>query len=179
MLNVDHTALVLIDVQGRLARAMHDSEPLISRIRCLIQGLQALEVPVVWVEQYPEGLGPTIPEVADLLTGQSPISKLSFGCGESREVMAEIERLGRRQLLLCGIESHVCVYQSAAQFLNQEYEVQVVADAVSARTTHNHQLGLNRMASLGAHITSVEMVLFELMGRCDHPQFKTLLKLVK
>ncbi len=179
MLNVDRTALMLIDVQGRLARAMHDSDPLVQRLRCLIQGVQALDVPIIWVEQYPEGLGPTIPELAELLSHQPPISKLSFGSGECPEVMAEVERLGRRQILLCGIESHVCVYQSAAQLLEKGYEVQVVADAVSSRTPANHQLGLNRMASLGAQLTGVEMALFELMERCDHPQFKTLLKLVK
>ncbi|MBY6226231.1 hydrolase [Ferrimonas balearica] len=179
MLDAKHTALVLVDVQGRLARAMHDSDALIARLQCLIKGAQALSLPIVWVEQYPEGLGPTVPELAELLGQQSPIAKLSFGCGASAEVMAEIERLGCRQLLLCGIESHVCVYQSAAQWLAQGFEVQVVADAVSARTPANHQLGLQRMAALGAKGTGVEMALFELMGRCDHPEFKTLLKLVK
>ncbi|MBY6188497.1 hydrolase [Marinobacter hydrocarbonoclasticus] len=179
MLSSQQSALILIDVQGRLARTMHDSDALIHRLQALVQGAQALDVPIIWVEQYPEGLGPTIPELAELLPDLAPVSKLSFGCGMSPEVMAEITRSGRRQLVLCGIESHVCVYQSAAQFLEQGFEVEVVSDAVSARTPENHQLGLRRMADCGARLTGVEMVLFEWMGRCDHPQFKTLLSLVK
>ena len=123
MLDIDNTVLVVIDVQGKLAQLMHEKASLFENLTKLIKAASVLEIPIIWTEQYPEGLGPTIPEIADLLPGEA-ISKVAFSCcGEKRFVEA-MEELGRNQVLLCGIETHVCVYQTAIDLLATAYEVE-------------------------------------------------------
>ena len=179
MLEVNQTVLMVIDVQGKLAQRMYDRAQLFAAQQRLIRGAQVLGVPILWVEQNPSRMGKTIPELAALLAGQAPISKLSFGCCGEPAFMRRLEALGRRQVLLAGIETHVCVYQTAAALAGLGYEVQAVADAVSSRTLANRQIGLTRMRAAGAGVTSVETALFELLGTAAHPAFKDLLKIVK
>ncbi|GAA5189664.1 isochorismatase family protein [Ferrimonas gelatinilytica] len=179
MLSRETAALMLVDVQGKLARTMTEPDRLIQNLATLIQGAQALSLPIFWIEQYPQGLGPTHSELQRLLDGVKRYEKMSFGVGGDPELMSDLAVSGRHQLLLCGIESHVCVYQSAAQLLQAGFEVDVVVDGVDARTPLNRRLGLERMQRLGAHLTSVEMALFELTERCDDPAFKSILSLVK
>ncbi len=179
MLSADQAALVLIDVQGKLASLMHEREALFDHLQRLIQGVRALDLPVLWLEQYPQGLGPTVPEVARLLSDLQPLAKTSFsawGCAAFRDRLAAT---GRRQILLAGIEAHVCVYQTAVDLLAAGYSVEVVCDAVSSRTAANRQLGLERMRAAGALWTGVEMALFELLRTAEAPAFKTLARLVK
>ncbi len=179
MLRPDNTALIVVDVQGKLATLMHQKEELYRNLQILIQGARALELPILWLEQYPKGLGPTIPEVAELLTGLQPVAKTRFsGCGEP-EFCEELRATGRRQLLLAGIETHICVYQTARDLLAQGYHVEVVADAVSSRTPQNRQIGLGKMRQHGAEVTSVEMVLFELLREAGTPAFKQIAPLVR
>ena len=179
MLNPENTALIVVDVQGKLATLMHQKEQLYRNLQILIQGARILELPILWLEQYPKGLGPTIPEVAELLVGQRPVAKTCFsGCGQP-EFGQQLRASGRRQLLLAGIETHICVYQTARDLLAQGYHVEVVADAVSSRTPENRQIGLDKMAQHGAEITSVEMVLFELLREAGTPPFKEIAPLVK
>ena len=179
MLRTTDTALVLLDVQGKLATLMHDREALYQSLRLLVQGVQALELPILWLEQYPRGLGPTIPEVADLLTGQQPLAKTCFSACGLAAFGEQLRHTGRRQLLLAGIEAHICVYQTCRDLLAQGYEVEVVTDAVSSRTAANRQLGLERMVASGAAATSVEMCLFELLRQAGGPAFKQVAQLVK
>ena len=179
MLRPGNTALIVVDVQGRLATLMHQREELYRNLQILIQGARALELPILWLEQYPKGLGPTIPEVAELLTGQQPVAKTCFsGCGEP-EFCEQLRATGRRQLLLAGIETHICVYQTARDLLAQGYHIEVVADAVSSRTPENRQIGLDKMRQHGAEVTSVEMVLFEMLREAGTPAFKQIAPLVK
>ena len=179
MLSRDHTALVLIDIQGKLASLMHEREALYRQLQILVQGAQILKLPILWLEQYPKGLGPTIPEVADLLSDQEPLAKTCFSaCGLSA-FQTQLRQSGRRQILLAGIESHICVYQTARDLLDSGYQVEVVADAVSSRTAENKELGLQRMASAGAQITAVEMCLFELLQEAGTAEFKQIAALVK
>jgi hypothetical protein len=179
MLHLESTALVLIDIQGKLATLMHQREQLYRNLQILVKGTQALELPILWLEQYPKGLGPTIPEVADLLEDGQPIAKTCFsGCGQE-EFMEQLRNSGCRQLLLAGIETHICVYQTARDLLAQGHHVEIVADAVSSRTPENRQIGLERMARAGAEITSVEMALFELLRQAKGEQFKEIAGLVK
>jgi nicotinamidase-related amidase len=179
MLTAENTALVLIDVQGKLATLMHQREQLYRNLQILIQGVRILELPVLWLEQYPQGLGPTIPEVTKLLPDRQPIPKLCFsGCGQP-EFGDALRATGRRQLLVAGIEAHICVYQTTRDLLAQGYHVEVVADAVSSRTPENRQVGLDRMAREGAGLTCVEMSLFELLREAFGPQFKEIARLVK
>ena len=178
MLNANNTALVLIDIQGKLTSLMHDREALCwtthSRTRCA-----ALKLPVLWLEQYPKGLGPTIPEVADLLGDQKPLAKTcfsAFGLSDFRQALRET---GRRQILLAGIETHICVYQTARDLLDNGFYVEVVADAVSSRTAQNKAIGLEKILHCGAQITSIEMCLFELLQEAGGAAFKQVAALVK
>lgn len=179
MLDTAQTALVLIDVQGKLAGLMHEKEALFRNLRILVQGCQVLEVPIFWLEQYPEGLGPTVPEIAELLEGEEALPKLCFSaCGQD-EFADRLRASGRRQILLAGIETHICVYQTACDLLQEGFYVEAVADAVSSRTAANRQIGLAKMQQLGARLSSVEMALFELLRRADDPCFKAVARLVK
>jgi nicotinamidase-related amidase len=179
MLNIDDTVLVLLDVQGKLASVMHEKEDLFANLVRLVSGLSALDVPVIWLEQNPEKMGRTISELQELLPGREPICKMSFSaCGDDAFIR-ELEGLGRRQVLLAGIEAHICVAQTAMDLVSKDYEVEVVADAVSSRTAFNKAVGLEKSAACGAQQTSVESALFELLKSADHPAFREILKIVK
>ncbi|HUU09444.1 MAG TPA: nucleoside monophosphate kinase [Phycisphaerae bacterium] len=178
MLHVDDAVLVVVDVQGKLARLMHESEALLADLAKLIRGAHALGVPIIVTEQNPAGLGPTVPELSDLLPAQR-IAKTAFSCcGEGAFVHA-LEATGRRQVLLCGIETHICVYQTALDLLGRAYEVHVVADGVSSRTARNRDIGLGKIERAGGHRTSVETALFELLKVAEGDTFKAILKIVK
>ena len=179
MLSDDNTVLVIIDVQEKLAKAMYEKEKLIDNLQKLIKGIKVLEVPIIWLEQNPQGLGPTMPEIAQLLPNLEPISKLSFSCCASERFMKEMKALKRNHILLTGIEAHVCVYQTARDLVNLGYEVQVVIDTVSSRTVESKQIGLERIKEVGGSLTSVETALFELLKVAEGPKFKEILKIVK
>lgn len=179
MLDEKDCCLVVVDVQSKLAGLMHDKDNLFKNIRILIQSAKILDIPILWCQQVPAALGPTVPEIAELLGGCEPINKSSFSCCLCEEFNNKLEELGRRQVLLCGIETHVCVYQTAVDLIERDYEVDVIADAVSSRTLDNKQIGLNRIAAEGARISSTELALFEILKTADHPQFKQIAKLVK
>ena len=179
MLKRDHTALVLIDIQGKLASLMHQQEALYRQLQILIQGAQALELPILWLEQYPKGIGPTIPEVAELLAGQQPLAKTCFSACGLDSFEHQLRATGRRQILLAGIETHICVYQTARDLLDAGYHVEAVTDAISSRTVENKTLGLQRMAQTGVELTGVEMCLFELLRAAGSAEFKTIAGLVK
>ena len=179
MLDPKNTVLVIVDVQGNLAMAMFDRESLFRQLRVLIQGARALGLPLIWLEQLPDKLGPTIPEIAELLTELKPIAKGCFSCCGSDAFLDALKASGRKQVLLAGIESHVCVGQTALDLLELGFEVHAIADAVSSRTAENRRIGLDRIRDAGGTVSSVEMAMFELARDAAHPAFKTLLKLVK
>ncbi len=179
MLTIQDASLLIVDVQGKLARLMHAKEALFENLQKLIKGVQVLNVPILCVEQNPAGLGPTIPEIADLLSDVTPISKMSFNSCRNAQFVAALEALNRRQVLIAGIETHICVYQTAASLLDMGYEVQVVADAVSSRNPSNQTIGLERMRDAGATLTSVETALFELLEVAEGDAFKAILDIVK
>ena len=179
MLRTGDTFLLVVDVQDKLARVMHEKEALFESLRKIIKGAQALDIPILWAEQNPKGLGPTVPEVAELLADHEPISKLCFSCCGNTRFLQALRRIERRQVLVVGIEAHVCVYQTAMDLVDLGYEVQVVADAVSSRTEGNKQLGLERIRVAGGSLTSVEIALFELLKVAEGKRFKEILKVVK
>jgi len=179
MLEIHDCTLVVVDVQGKLAQLMADKEALFKNIRILIQAAKILEIPILWCQQVPAALGPTVPEIAELLTGNEPIDKASFSCAGCEPFNAKLEALNRKQVVLCGIETHVCIYQTAMDLLSRDYQLTAVADAISSRTTQNRQIGLDRLAAEGATLASTEMVLFELLKTAEHPQFRQIAKLVK
>lgn len=179
MLHREHTALVIIDVQGKLAQLMHKKEVLFKSLKLLIEGIKLMGIPIVWMEQIPSKLGPTVPEISILLSDLKPIEKRVFSCVRNDDFMDRLKELNVHDILLAGIEAHVCVYQTAVDLLDQDYHVEVVADAVASRTDFNKQMGLDRMMLEGALQTSVEMALFELQGVAEGDQFRALIKLVK
>ncbi len=179
MLDIEKCSLVVVDVQGKLAQLMYGREAMFSNIQILIKSAKILDIPIVWCQQCPDALGPTVPEIAELLSDTEPIDKVSFSCCGDERFISKLNSLARRQVLLCGIETHVCIYQTAVDLRNRGYEVNVVADAVSSRTLENKQIGLERIEAEGASLSSTEMVLFELLKTAEHPQFKQIAKLVK
>ncbi len=179
MLEIRDCCLIVVDVQGRLAQLMTDRETLFKNIQILIQAAKILEIPILWCQQVPEALGPTLPEIAGLLAGIEPVDKASFSCCGEEKFNAELNSLAKEQVLLCGIETHVCIYQTAMDLMEGGLEVTILADAVSSRTEQNRQIALGRLAAEGAHISSTEMALFELLKTAKHPRFREIAKLVK
>ena len=179
MLTTENTVLIAIDIQEKLTRVMHDKEYFLENLKKLIQGAQVLDIPIIFTEQNPQGLGPTVAEVASLVPDLQPIAKLSFSCCGEARVARELTTLNRKQVLLAGIETHVCVYQTTLDLLSQGYQVQIVADAVASRTAENKDIGLERMKSEGASLTSTETVLFELLRVAEGTKFKEISKIVK
>jgi nicotinamidase-related amidase len=171
--------LVVVDVQGKLAQLMANKDALFKNIQILIRSAQLLDIPILWCQQVPQALGPTVPEIAELLAGVEPIDKSSFSCCGEPRFAERLQSLGREQVVLCGIETHVCIYQTAMHLLAQDHQVTVVADAVSSRTAENKQIALDQLAVKGAAVASTEMVVFELLGTAQHPRFKEIAKLVK
>ncbi len=179
MITIENSVLLLVDVQEKLTAVMQCREELIDALQRLIKGIQALEIPVIWMEQIPEKMGPTIPELRDLLNGQEPISKACFSCYGVAQMVEQLEKLNSRHVIVCGIEAHVCVYQTADDLLRNGYKVEIAADAVSTRTAANKQIALDHIRQLGGNIKSVEMLLLELARTAEHPAFRKLLKIVK
>ena len=177
MLTRENTVLVVIDIQGNLARAMDDRTFLIENNQKLVKGTQLLGIPAMVTEQVP--LGPTIPEIAELLPGVEAITKDTFNCCGEEKFMDAVRTLNRRQILITGIEAHVCVYQTAMDLMARGYEVHLAADAVSSRTPRNREIGVRRLTAAGAILTSAEMALFELLKTAADPEAKALFKIIK
>jgi nicotinamidase-related amidase len=175
-LDPQRAALVVIDVQEGFRKAIPDFERVAKATATLIEGAEAIGIPVVITEQYPKGLGETAPEVAKHLPdGMRPLEKVRFSATE-----AEGFRLGGRdQVLICGIETHVCVNQTALDLLASGIEVQVAEDAVGSRFDENKRVGLHKMEQAGATLTSVETALFELLGMAGTDEFKSIQKIIK
>lgn len=179
MLYKEETVLVLIDIQGKLAQIVDESDFVVTNIANVVQGAKLLQVPILWLEQYPKGLGPTDERIAMHLTDQQPIEKITFSAYDTEAFVQALEQTGRKKVLLAGIETHICVYQTAAHLLANGYEVEVLADCVSSRTAGNREVGIQKMMQLGATITSVEMALFEMQQVAKGDTFKAISKLVK
>jgi nicotinamidase-related amidase len=174
VLDRERTALVVIDMQEAFRPGVGEFEAVARNAAILVQGARELDLPVVVTEQYPQGLGETVPEVAEHLEGVGRHAKTVFSA-----VRAEgFDLGGREQALVCGIEAHVCVEQTVQDLLDRGIEVHVAADAVSSRTALNRRLGLEKMERSGAWVTSTEMALFELLGEAGTPEFKAIQKLV-
>jgi nicotinamidase-related amidase len=179
MLLKEDAVLVVVDVQGRLATLMFQKDEFYANVVRMIKGALALDIPVLWNEQLPDKLGDTIPEIREVLSGRQPLVKSAFSCCGNEAFNAQLLQTGRRQVLLVGMETHVCVYQTAVDLLDKGYEVYLVADAVSSRFKENKEIGIQAIRDLGARITSVEMALFEMLKVAEGDQFKQVIKIVK
>jgi nicotinamidase-related amidase len=168
-----------MDVQGRLAEAVDGANELFTNIRRLLTGLYVLEVPVIVTEQTPDKLGKTRSEFRPMIPLYAPVEKNSFSAFKEKVFLEVMEKTKRRQVILCGIETHICIYQTAMDLLAFGYEVQVVTDAVSSRDPVNKTLALRRMEAEGVKLTGIEMLLYELLENAESPQFKSILHVVK
>lgn len=177
ILEIDKAVLVIVDLQTTLANVMDSKAILIENAIRMVRGAQALQIPVIVTEQVK--LGPTVPEVTSLLPQIKAIVKESFSCSGNKEFGDALSRQKRQQVLLTGIEAHVCVYQTTVDLLNSGYEVHVVSDAVSSRTARNRELGLQKMKDHGASITGTEIALFELLKTAAHEKAREIFKIVK
>jgi len=174
-------ALVVIDIQEKLLPPIFEKEQLVRNSQLLIRAAGILKIPALVSTQYAKGLGGTVAEIASLLPGTDAIDKTLFSCFGSDAFCASLKRLpgNRNTLLLCGMESHICVAQTALAALREGYLVHVASDAVSSRTKWNWKIGLERMRSAGAVISSTEMILYELMRASSSAAFKELLPYLK
>lgn len=179
-LRAEDCVLAVIDIQEKLLPPIWEKERMVRNSEMLIRLANIVNMPVTVTTQYAKGLGPLVPEIASLLPNSQVIDKLEFGCFGNGDFCSALGRIsGRNTLLLCGMETHICVMQTALGALNQGLQVHVAADAVSSRTELNWKLGLERMRAAGAVLSSTEMMLYELMGKSGTPVFKAMLKYIK
>lgn len=179
MLAINDTMLILIDAQEKLFNAMSNKEELQKHTKNLVEGLKTLNVPVIVTEQNPKGLGPTLNELIETLPAYEPLEKKCFSCCQKPEIMQAVKNTARPNVLLAGIEMHVCVYQTCVELLEQGYHVEIVADAVSSRSEFNRRIGLKKCMALGAAVTCVETALFELLRTAEHEHFKAISKIIR
>jgi nicotinamidase-related amidase len=180
-LEAEQCALIVIDIQEKLLPPIFHKEELVRNAQLLIRAAGILKIPTLVSTQYAKGLGGTVSEIASLLAGTSATDKTMFSCFGSDAFCSLLKRLPgqRNTLLLCGMESHVCVTQTALAALREGYLVHVASDAVSSRTESNWKIGLKRMRSAGAVISSTEMMIYELMRSSSSAAFKEMLPYLK
>lgn len=172
-MDANDTVLMVIDVQGKLVTLMHEQERLFNNIERLIKTAHLFNIPIIWSEQAPDKIGPTVTSIAALLSAHSaPIVKRTFSCYDCPPLRQKLDGLHRRHVLIAGIETHVCVYQTAQDLLRHGYEVDVIADAVSSRVLVNKEVALARLLQQGVGITSLELAVCELLKSADHPTFR-------
>lgn len=180
MLQPERAALVVVDIQERLLPAIFERDRVLKNGILMLRLAEILDLPVVLTTQYQKGLGDTVPEILAAAPGVKAIDKLSFGCFGSQEFASRVEDLkGRDQLLVIGIEAHICVAQTVLGALRAGRQVHVVSDAISSRSEANWRVGLGRMEKAGAVISSAEMAIYELLARSDSPAFKKILPYLK
>jgi nicotinamidase-related amidase len=179
MLNPSDAVVALIDIQERHYPHVLDGEGTLARVCAFLRAARALDVPLLWTEQAPRAFGPTLPAVAALLEGVLAIPKKAFGAFGEPAFARAVEATGRRSLYLVGVETHVCISQTALAGLERGLEVVVLADCVTGRHARDHEVALARLARAGATITTWEAAVYEWMGTAEHPRFKAVLEIVK
>jgi nicotinamidase-related amidase len=177
----DLCTLIVVDIQEKLLPPIFQKEQLLRNAQLLIRMAGILKIPTLLTTQYSKGLGNTVPEVASLLSETPPLEKLTFSCFASDVFCSALKRVSgnRNTVLLCGMESHICVAQTALGALRAGYLVHVASDAVSSRTEWNWKIGLDRMKAAGAVISSTEMAVYEALRSSGTPEFKDMLKHLK
>ena len=175
----ENTALAIIDVQEKLMSVMARKERVINNMIKLIHLSKLYQLPVILTEQYPKWLGHTLPELHDVLPSYEPIDKLHFNCCDVDLFNRRLESYGVRNIILTGVESHICVFQTCLSLLERDYRVHVPQDAVDARTNENWKIGLDLMKQAGAYISSTETILYLILKKAGTKEFKEMLRLVR
>lgn len=179
ILKKDTTALLIIDLQERILPVIRDVEIVLENTVKMIKGFKTMQLPIYFTEQYPKGLGPTSQKLLDELEGYSAFNKMSFSCSGAENLLEEFYKKKLSQIVVCGVESHICVQQTVFDLLANNFQVNLTADAVSSRKETDYNMALQRMRTLGAQVTTTESVLFELLEVCGTPEFKEVSKIVK
>lgn len=182
ILDPKQAVLVVIDMQEPFSAVMHDRERLVANVRLLVQTAVTLGVPIIPTTQYAERMGGVVPEITTLYRDfavSTPKDKLCFSCAGADGFSAGLAALSRRQILLCGVETHICVSQTALDLVHQGYQVHVAADAVSSRTPEKHKLGMERLRDSGVLPCAAEAAVYELLREAGTPAFKSLLPFIK
>ncbi|HSL88358.1 MAG TPA: hydrolase [Ignavibacteriaceae bacterium] len=179
LLKKESSALLIIDLQEKILPVIRNIETVLENTVKLIKGFKAMQLPIYFTEQYPKGLGPTSQKIKDELEGYSAINKMSFSCSGAENLFEEFHKKKFSQIVVSGVESHVCVQQTVLDLLSNNFQVNLTADAVSSRKETDYNIALERMRTLGAQITTTESVLFELLEVCGTPEFKTVSKIIK
>lgn len=179
LLKPDTSALLIIDIQDRILPVINNYQIVIDNTLKLIKGFKVLGLPIYYTEQYPKGLGPTTKIIKDELSDLQPFDKMSFSCSGAGELFNEFKKKNLTQIIVCGVESHVCVQQTVLDLIENDVQVNLAADAVSSRKEIDYRTALDRMRQHGVEVTTTEAVLFELLKVCGTPQFKEVSKIVK
>jgi len=179
LLDRDQSVLVVVDIQERLLPAIHGREGLVPRVKLLAFGARTMGVPIILTEQYPKGLGPTVPELKEALGAPQPLTKVEFSCASGPGFMAKLTAMGRKQVVLCGIESHVCMAQTTVELRGHGYKVWLATDAMGSRRLRDHESALRRLETGGAVLTTAEAVVFEWLRRAGTAEFKSVVGKVK
>lgn len=179
ILRREETALLIIDIQEKIFRVMQNSELIIQNTIKLIDGFKILGSQIFITEQYPKGLGETEARIKDALQGIQPIQKMSFSCSGAGELFNTLREKKIKQVVLAGIESHVCVQQTALDLIANGFQVSLSADACSSRKVMDYDIALSRMRHAGVIVTTTESILFELLNVCGTEEFKQISKIVK
>lgn len=179
LMSAAESCLIVVDMQARLVPTMSAPKTTVDNARMLIEAAERLNVPILLSEQYSSGLGPTVPEVAELVPAEQRVEKMAFSCMGDPDFAARFHAVGRRQAVIAGVEAHVCVLQTAEDLLSSGVETFVVSDATSSRTERNHAAAMQRLGCSGARIVTTEMVVFEWLAKAGTAEFKELIALVK
>lgn len=179
MFCTNDAVLLVIDIQGKLAKVVDEAGSLHQTACQLISTAQLLEIPIIFTEQVPEKLGTTTPEILGGVNNPQVIHKSSFSCWGEKGFQSALSRLNRKQVIVCGIEAHVCVMQTVNDLMTNKYNVQVVSDGVSSRKLTDKNAALGRMERIGADVTTSEMIITELLETSTHKKFKDIMKLIK
>lgn len=179
LISRDKSLLLIVDVQEKLVSVMAEPRRVIHNGALLMRAAARLGVPVVVSEQYPKGIGPTIFDLREYMPAEGAVEKLHFSCAQEPEILRRLTDSGRRQVVIAGIEAHVCVLQTALDLLERGFEVFVVVDACSSRRPENEALARERLAQAGVSLAATESVLFEWLGEAGTPEFKELMPLIK
>lgn len=179
ILQRENSALLVIDIQERILPVIYEHEKVVENALKLINGFKILNVPIFFTEQYPKGLGPTESKIKAALGNDEAIQKMSFSCYGAGNLFDELKSRNTVQVVVCGIESHVCVIQTVLDLIANGFHVHVAADAVSSRRKFDYETALRRMENNGAEITLTESILFEMLNVCGSEEFKAISRLVK
>jgi len=178
-LSTDDCMLLIIDIQERLAVVMEEKNRVVKNTSHLIELAKQFNLPLVVTEQYPKGLGPTVPEIRDILPEHTAVEKIDFDCCGEANFLDEIKKVNRKKVIVAGMETHVCVLQTVLSLLRDGHDVHLVSDAVCSRSAENKTTALSLLASAGAVVTCTETVLFQVLKKAGTPEFKVIAKLIK